>query len=386
MEECKRMGIKVLGPDINESKQGFAVNKKGEIRFGLGGLKGVGEAAIESIMEERQINGPFQNVFEFIKRINQRTVNKKSLESLVYSGAFDCFSELHRAQYFFTPKGETMNGLERIVKYGNTLQQQQASTSNTLFGDLAQSLDIQLPKLPPCEHWTLTEKLGFEKEVTGMFLSGHPLDHFRFELKYYGITPIGEYNEFSTTLSEQQNPGKPFKLAGLVVTAQHRTTRTGKNFAVLGIEDYTGKAEFTLWSQDYAKFNTFLQPGLNLYVTGQYKPRMKYNQEQQLIQDGWEFKISHIQLLETLRQQNTKQVEILIHPSSINRKMIEFMESSLKKNVGTTRLKFTIKDTLRQFDVEMMSSKTYALNEEMAAYLLDAPDFDVRVTLNNNES
>lgn len=381
MEECKRMGIKVLGPDINESKQGFAVNKKGEIRFGLGGLKGVGEAAIQSIIEEREQHGRYQNVFDFIKRINQRTVNKKSLESLIYSGAFDCFEDLHRAQYFFVPKGESMNGLERIIRYGNQLQQQSASTANTLFGNLADSLDVQLPKLPPCDQWTLTDKLGHEKDVTGMFMSGHPLDHFRFELRHYGVTPLGKFNEFTESINEQASPGQPFRLAGLVVSAQHRTTRTGRNFAILAIEDYTGKAEFALWSQDYTKYAQFLNIGLNLYVVGQHKPRMKYGPDQQLEQQGWEFKISGIYLLETLRTSTTKQVDILIEPSNITTQMIGFMEQQLKKNVGGTKLKFLVRDSIRNFDIEMMSSKSYSLNEEMADYLLNTTELDVKVTM-----
>ncbi len=174
MEECKRMGLNVLGPDITESKKGFAVNKAGDIRFGLGGLKGVGEAAVESIIAEREKNGSFSSVFDMIRRINQRSVNKKTLESLAYAGAFDCFKELHRAQYFHIPPGDTSSGMEKIIRYGNIHQAQYSNSSNTLFGALPTVLDIQLPKIPPCEPWSLTELLDHEKEVTGMFMSGHP--------------------------------------------------------------------------------------------------------------------------------------------------------------------------------------------------------------------
>ncbi|HZI53416.1 MAG TPA: DNA polymerase III subunit alpha, partial [Chitinophagaceae bacterium] len=196
MEECKRMGIKVLGPDINESLKGFAVNKAGEIRFGLGGLKGVGEAAVESIIMERKKSGSFVNIFDFIKRINQRTVNKKTLESLAYAGGFDCFPEHHRAQYFAAAEGETVNGLERVIKYGQVISTQNANTANTLFGDLPITMEIPPPRIPDCNPWPLTVQLDFEKEVTGMFLSGHPLDNYRFEMKHYGITPIADFNEF----------------------------------------------------------------------------------------------------------------------------------------------------------------------------------------------
>src|SRR5689334_9620157 len=159
MEECNRMGIKVLGPDINESQKGFAVNDEGEIRFGLGGLKGVGEAAIESIISERKSNGKFLDPFDFIKRINQRTVNKKTLESLIYAGAFDDFSQFHRAQYLTIPEGETQTGLEKMIRFGNIVQSQNVNSTNTLFGDLPAVLDIKHPQIPNCAQWSLTEQL-----------------------------------------------------------------------------------------------------------------------------------------------------------------------------------------------------------------------------------
>lgn len=170
MEECKRMGLVVLGPDINESLKGFAVNSKGEIRFGLGGLKGVGEAAVESIIAERMKKGAYASIFDFIRRINQRTVNKKTLESLAYAGAFDLFHEFHRAQYFNVPEGESVNGLERIIKYGQMMANENSNSSNTLFGDLPMSMEIPPPRLLPCEPWPLIIQLDKEKEVTGMFL------------------------------------------------------------------------------------------------------------------------------------------------------------------------------------------------------------------------
>ena len=200
MEECKRMGLSVLGPDINESLQSFAVNKKGEIRIGFGGLKGVGEAAVDSIIEEREKNGIYKSIFDLVKRVNQRTANKKSLESLAMSGTFDCFPEFHRAQYFHQPNGDTSNGLEKIIRFGNIWQNQSGSNQNTLFGDLSMVQEIPPPKIPDCAPWSLTDILDKEKDVTGMFLSGHPLDHYRFELKHYNITPIMDYSEFRANL------------------------------------------------------------------------------------------------------------------------------------------------------------------------------------------
>ncbi|MEP7143757.1 MAG: DNA polymerase III subunit alpha, partial [Ferruginibacter sp.] len=298
MEECKRMGLKVLGPDINESQYGFAVNKNGEIRFGFSGLKGVGENAIECIIEERTKHGHYTSVFDLAKRVNQRAANKKSLESLIYSGAFDCFKDITRAQYFYAAPGD-VQGLEKILKFGTVYQFQNASASNTLFGDL-QMPDIVPPKLSVCEPWPLAVQLDYEKEVTGMYMSGHPLDNFKFEMRHYNITPLADYNEFKAAVNTQANPGKQFRVAGLVVEAQQRLTKTGKNFAILTIEDYSGKSEFMLWSEDYVKYTNYLEKGLILLVEGCFKAR--YNSDQ------YEFKLSRIHLLETVKPALTKQV------------------------------------------------------------------------------
>jgi DNA polymerase-3 subunit alpha len=375
MEECKRMGLKVLGPDINESKKGFAVNMKGEIRFGLGGLKGVGEAAIESIVEERQ-KGPYKTIFDFIQRVNQRTVNKKSLESLAYAGAFDCFPELHRAQYFFTMPGDTKSGLERIIQFGNQVQANKLNSAASLFG--ADSLpEIPTPKLPMCEQWSLTERLDYEKEVTGIFMSGHPLDHFKFELKYYGIMPLSDFNEIkeSNTLVSA-NLNKSFRIAGLVIDAQHRVTKTGRNFGSLTIEDFTGKTEMMLWSDDYVKFQNYLEKGKNLLVHGNFKQR--YNADQ------YEFKVTGICLLETAKQMLTKNLEIKVEPASLTKEFVQFFEKNIKANPGKSSIKFNIYEPTENLEVKMYTlEKGFTMNEEMAEFLLDNPDVEVNVGLVN---
>jgi DNA polymerase-3 subunit alpha len=372
MEECKAMGIKCLGPDINESKKGFSVNKNGDIRFGLGGLKGVGEAAVESIIEEREKNGPFLSIFDMIKRINQRTVNKKTLESLAYAGGFDCFPDLHRAQYFFTPPNDTSTGLEKIVRFGNIYQAQHTHSSNTLFGDLPAVMDIAPPKIPPCEPWSLTELLNYEKEVTGMFMSGHPLDHFRFEIKHYGITTMAEFNEIKESLSLQANPGRTFRLAGLVIDAQHRVTKTGRQFGSFKIEDYSGNSEFMLWSDDYMRFTNYLEKGKNLFITGSFKQR--FNKQE------YEFKVDKIILLESIKQNLTKQVIIDIEARHVNEEMIRFFEKNLKSFPGRSGLKFNVKDPKTMCKVCLQTIENgFEMNDEMAAFLQNRPEMEVQV-------
>ena len=186
---------------------------------------------------------PFTTIFDFIKRINQRTVNKKTLESLAYAGGFDCFPEHHRAQYFHIPEGETVNGLERVIKYGQVIPTQNATTANTLFGDLPITMEIPPPRLPECEPWPLTVQLDHEKEVTGMFLSGHPLDHYKFEMKHYGVTAVADFNEFKEAITMQPNPGRMFRVIGLVADAQHKIARSGNKYGNFVVEDYSGKTE-----------------------------------------------------------------------------------------------------------------------------------------------
>jgi DNA polymerase-3 subunit alpha len=371
MEECKRMGQMVLGPDVNESKKGFAVNAKGEIRFGLGGLKGVGETAVESIIEEREKNGPFTSIFEMIKRINQRAVNKKTLENLVYAGAFDGFRELHRAQYFHIATGETITGLEKIIKFGNVYQMNASGSTNTLFGDFAMP-DVVPPKIPNCEPWTLTELLEHEKDVTGMFMSGHPLDHFRFEIAYYGITKLGEFNEIKEAINLQSNPGKTYRLAGLVVDAQHRVSRTGKQFGSFFIEDYTGKSEFMLWGDDYARYSQFLEKGRNLYITGSF--RLRFNKAE------FEFKIERITMLENIKQQLTKQLVLDIEARQVNEQLLTFLQENVKKHPGRSGLKLNISEPRLNARVSLFTRENgFEMNDEMAAWLIENGDISVQV-------
>ena len=370
MEECKRMGLTVLGPDINESQNGFAVNQKGEIRFGFSGLKGVGENAIENIIEERTKHGHFTSAFDLAKRVNQRAANKKSLESLIYSGAFDCFKDISRAQYFYAAPGDNQ-GLEKILKFGSVFQFQNASVSNTLFGDL-QMPDIVPPKLAICEPWPLAEQLDFEKEVTGMYMSGHPLDNFKFEMKHYNISKLADYNEFKTAVNTHSNPGRQFRLAGLVVDAQQRLTKTGKNFAILSIEDYSGKSEFMLWSEDYVKYINYLEKGLIVLIEGGFKTR--YNIEQ------YEFKLSKIHLLETVKPALTKQVIVEVQPQFISPQFVNFIENNVKEHPGKTSLKFNIVDIRNNYKVGMYSLESgFTMNDDMAIFLNENKDIEVNV-------
>ncbi len=370
MEECKRMGLKVLGPDINESQNGFAVNAKGEIRFGFSGLKGVGENAIINIIEERTKHGAYSSIYDLAKRVNHRNAGKKSLESLIYSGAFDCFKDITRAQYFYQAPGD-VQGLDKILKFGSVFQNQNANSANTLFGDM-QMPEIVPPKLSVCEPWPLAVQLDYEKEVTGMFMSGHPLDNYKFEMRHYNITPLADYVEFKAAVNTHPNPARSFRLAGLVVDVQHRLTKAGKNFAILSIEDYSGKAEFMLWSEDYVKYTNYLEKGLIVMIEGAFRKR--YNGE------NYDFGIGKLHLLETVKSTITKQVIIDVEPQFINEEMLDFIDANVKANPGKTSIKFNVIDSRNKFKVGMYSlEKSVTMNDDLAFYLNENKDIEVSV-------
>ncbi|NLR82060.1 DNA polymerase III subunit alpha [Chitinophaga eiseniae] len=380
MEESKRMGIDVLPPDVNESFKGFAVNKQGQVRFGLGGLKGVGEAAIENLLEERKKEGPFKNIFDFIKRVNQRAVNKKSLEALVMSGAFDSFPELHRAQYFHKPDGDNLNGLDKIVKFG---QQVTAGSSNigSLFG--ADELpDVEPPKIPNCDAWPLIMKLNNERDITGIYISGHPLDDYRFELKHYHMNTVQELVEYQTEIAQPGGTGgrsreRNFRLAVYITSAQERISRNNRQFGVMTIEDYTGKFEFALWSEDFIRFAPYLKPGLCLFINGGFKSK-RFNDNE------YEFKVSSIQLLQEVKKTHTKQVYLNTMPKLLSRPTVDFLVDNVNRFPGNSVLHVHLTDRDDNTHAKLHTfNRNIEMNDELAVFLNKQPDIDVYIEIIN---
>jgi DNA polymerase III subunit alpha len=258
MEECKRMGVPVLGPDVNESQVDFSVNKKGEIRFGLGAIKGVGEAAVEEIIRERDENGPFKTLFDLTSRVNLRAVNKKTLEGLALGGGLDCFENIHRAQFFFPEGGDEPNLLEKAIRYGSNAQNNESANQQSLFGG-TQMVTLTEPTIPACEPWTLITKLAKEKEVIGMYLSGHPLDDYKIEFNYFNVTDISRAEEFKN---------KDLNIAGVITDVFERMGKNNKPYGSFTLEDYSGNIRITMWSEDFLRFKHFLTVGQMLYIKG----------------------------------------------------------------------------------------------------------------------
>ena len=296
MRECKKMGLKVQGPDVNESKKGFSVNREGVIRFGMGAIKGIGEAAVMEILAEREKAGHYEDVFDMVKRLSSRTVSKKTLESLIMAGGLDCFTTMHRGQYFLLPTGETQTNLEKIIRFGQQFTSD-TFTSNSLFGDIGMP-EISLPKLHTTEEWTLTEKLEKEKEMVGIYISAHPLDSFQFEMSNYGFTSLADI--------EKENLRKrQLRVAGYVSFAQHLISKKGTLWGKFKLIDFNGEHEFTLFKEDYLKFKDMLIQDNKIMVTGTYQNR--WNDENQ-----WEFKIHTMYLLEDVKKLLTKRLNMTV--------------------------------------------------------------------------
>lgn len=251
MEECKRMGLPVLGPDVNESFYKFTVNNENAVRFGMGAVKGVGAGAVDTIVTNRK-DGKYKSIFDLAKRIDLRAANKKAFENLALAGGLDCFSNTHRAQYFHDD-GDNITFLEKAIRYGSKFQENENSAQVSLFGD-ASEVQIPEPTVPPCEEWSTMEKLAKEKEVVGIYISGHPLDDFKYEMEIYCNT------KFETLKNLNQHIGKNLNFGGIITEVQHKTSKNGKGWASFVLEGYDESFEFKIFGEEYLKFRHFLVP------------------------------------------------------------------------------------------------------------------------------
>ncbi len=340
IEECRKQGIEVLGPHVNESGVFFEVNKKGEIRFGLGAIKGAGEAAVEAIIAERDAHGPYKEIFDFAKRLSQRSVNKKTFECLALSGTFDCFPEHHRRQYITGKEGD-LSLSEKVIRYASKMQQDAQSAQASLFGG-SSGTAMPPPKIDPIEPFSEIEKLHFEKEVVGVYISGHPLDNFKFEMDAFCTNSLTTLNDIESL------EGKEFKVGGIVSAVEHRMTKTGRPFGKLTMEDYSGKFEFMLWSDDYLKFKSFLMPGLFLFVEGNVVKKAWGDQ-------NLEFKIRNIDLLNELAGKRVQGIALRFSFDLVNTDFINTIEKLFKKNTGNSNFRMFLNDLTEGIQVELMS-------------------------------
>ena len=341
MSECKRMGIEVLGPDINESVSKFTVNKAGAIRFGLAAMKGVGAKAVEGIVTERNANGDFSSIFDLVKRVELRTVNKKTIESMILGGGFDSFGDVHRAQYF--DKQDNLTFLEKVIKYGNKHQENVNSAQVSMF-DAVEGQEEEEPPIPPCEEWSTLEKLNQEKEVVGIFISGHPLDDFKLEIDNFCVGNIGHLQDL------QRINGKDLALACICTGVQDRMTKNGNPFGVLEVEDYFASNSFYVFGEDYVKLRPYFIQGQYLFLKGKVQQKKWAKSEDEI-----EFKINSIGLLSELRDNRAKGLTVNIYNNLITEDFVNHIDTLVNKYPGNCSFSIQIKD--EQEGIINMTSK-----------------------------
>ena len=356
MEECRRMGLNIFGPDVNKSEVKFSVNKEGELRFGLAAIKGVGEAAVEEIIAERKKSGAFKSIFDLTKRVSLRAVTKKTLEGLVFGGAFDCFEGTHRAQYFSVNEDSSI--IEKAIKFSNALQANENANQQSLFGG---SISVSLPEpiIPAAETWSLMEQLKKEKEVIGIYLSGHPLDPFKVEIDKLSSHPLVELKELKAL------KGVELKVVGVVASANHRISKAGKPFGSFILEDYSGFIEIPLFGENYLNYKKYLEVGYYLFIKGRVDNR--WGKE-----DDFEFKITSIEMLTDVREKYIKNISVEIDVDRLNDQFISLIYDKIKVNDGNASINFIVNSRKEQMAISMRSSKyKVSLTNEMLRFFDD---------------
>ncbi len=340
IDECKRQNIDVLGPDVNESSLNFTVNEEGQIRFGLGAVKGVGEGAVINIIEERTGNGEYRNIFDFTKRINLRSVNRRCMESLAMAGAFDGFESSHRAQYFFRENTDDSIFLEKVIRYAANHQERKSSAQQSLFGEDSEE-ETTDPPMPECDRWTKLQQLKNEKDVTGFYMSGHPLDDYAMEIDNFCNTGLAELNQ-----DIRQFENKNVSFAGMVTSTQARTAKNGKPFGIFVMEDYSDTRQFILFSEDYLKMKHLLIEGSQVLVKARVEKR--YNNEDQL-----EVRISSMNLLPDVIEKFTKGIVIMVNLVDLDQEKVEQIHQLIKKHSGRCEVNFKIFDAVEKRTLEL---------------------------------
>ncbi len=339
MEECKRAGIEVLGPDINESYYKFSVNKEGAVRFGMGAIKGVGEGAVRAIVEERKKNGAYRSIFDVTKRVDLRAANKKAFDGLVLAGAFDSFGDTCRAQYF-EPDERGISFIEKAIRYGNKFQESKNSAQVSLFGDQSE-VQLEEPLIPKCEPWNVMEELSKEKEMIGIYISGHPLDDYKTEIKYFCNAQV----EMLKNLEALE--GRELSFAGIITDVQHKVSKNGKPWGTFTFEDYSEAYEFRLFNEDYLKFRHFLIPSTFLYL-------------KTVLRRAWQngdvrVQVTNMQQLQDVLGKMAKKITIQLPIEQIDKEKVQNIEKVFRKHKGNQHLNFTIFDKKENLRLTMPS-------------------------------
>ena len=372
MSECQAMGIPCLGPDVNESEQKFSANKKGEVRFGLSAIKGMGEAAATNIIAERHKNGQYKDIFDFVQRVNLSAVNRKAMESLALSGGFDSFG-IRREQYFAqNAKGDTF--VETLLRYGQVYQSEQSSMQNSLFGDMG-GVEIQTPPVPECEQWSTMELLKRERELVGIYLSAHPLDDYAVVLKHMcnlNCTQIGREMDKKAFASIEE-----LTFGGIVTSVSQRWTKTNKPFGIVTIEDFEGQGELALFGEEWTKWQSMLQEEYHVYITAQCVQRFRNNP------DAYDMVIKKIEFLSDVKEKSIEKFTVYMEASMFNDAQLTDLETTLKSSDGKVSLYINIHDAKNNTNIQLYSRNiTVDVNKKLLTSLDEMAELGVRYGIN----
>ncbi len=372
MSECQAMGIPCLGPDVNESEQKFSANKKGEVRFGLSAIKGMGEAAATNIIAERHKNGQYKDIFDFVQRVNLSAVNRKAMESLALSGGFDSFG-IRREQYFAqNAKGDTF--VETLLRYGQVYQSEQSSMQNSLFGDMG-GVEIQTPPVPECEPWSTMELLKRERELVGIYLSAHPLDDYAVVLKHMcnlNCSQIGREMDKKAFASIEE-----LTFGGIVTSVSQRWTKTNKPFGIVTIEDFEGQGELALFGEEWTKWQSMLQEEYHVYITAQCVQRFRNNP------DAYDMVIKKIEFLSDVKEKSIEKFTVYMEATMFNDAQLTDLETTLKSSDGKVPLYINIHDAKNNTNIQLYSRNiTVDVNKKLLTSLDEMAELGVRYGIN----
>ena len=356
IDECRAIDIKVLGPNVNESRQKFSPNHKGEIRFGLSAIKGIGEAATLSIVEEREKNGDYKDIYDFVQRVNLSSVNKKCLELLALSGALDCFTNIKREQYLTkNAKGEVF--IDNLIRYGQRYQAEQNEAQNSLFGG-EDAANIAVPTPPELDKWSQIELLNRERECVGIYLSAHPLDEFNIVLKGLCNTKCTELDDLST-LSTKEN----IVLGGIITSVESRLTKTGKPCGFVVIEDFNGSGRIALFGEEWAKWQGMLREGYTVFIRAKCSQRFKDSK-------FFDFRISDIKLLQTVKEESIDKITLHVNVNDLNEELVDDLMSIVSANKGSTQLFLQVNDHINNTNFLMRAKeREIELTHDFLSYI-----------------
>ena len=365
MDECKAMNIRVLGPDVNESNLKFTVNKDGDIRFGLGAVKGVGETAVQSIIDERQKNGPYANVFDLVQRVNLNACNRRAMESMALAGALDSFADLKREQYFaMTNKNEPF--LDTLLRYGNRYQADQAAAFNSLFGG-ENMVEIATPAIPQAESWSDLERLNKERELVGIYLSAHPLDDFQIILEQVCNTTMKELEDVPSLATREITMG------GMVTSLRTGNSKNGNPYGIVKIEDYSGTAEIPFFGQDWVNYQGYLGERTFLYMKARCQPKRFKPEELEL-------KITSIELLPDVKDQLLEKLTITIPLDALDKTLVMELSELTQKSPGKTELCFNIVDNGTKQAIGLKSTNTkISVTRELISFINQHEELEFRI-------